>query len=226
VDFTGGAAAPGVGAMGTAEFSAICSEDGWLSICAKDEQHTLSDSDSLVPVGGPMPYYTSGTLVLRGGDTDNDNDVDINDVTWLLTQFGGLAAGDSCPWVGPRDSDFSLNGAVGGDDYQFISDNWLQFSNCCSPFGWPLINPIDPDHDDEAPALAPVGIANARASISVSELSDDMARADLNSDGVIDYHDVRIFEAAAGLSNELSSKMENTRETSTSDGVAPSVTKE
>jgi hypothetical protein len=229
VTFNGGVASPGIGATGLAEFSVACSPTGWLSICGKDEQHTLSDKQLLGTAGGP-PHYTSAPLVLLGGDTDNDNDVDINEVTWLLFQYGGAVGVGGCPWDGTRDADFSLNSAIGAEDYLFISENWLKFRNCCSPMGWPLLGSDDPDarpdviveSEQDLAAIAP----SARTSVSTSELNAEVAqRADLNSDGVIDYRDVQAFEDQMGLTRDLSSKMQPMKKPSLSDGGAAPATK-
>ena len=103
----------------------------WTLLCVKDEQHTLWDT-SMLSVAGPI--YTADSLVsLEAGDTDNDGDVDINDVTLLIAQFGTTAQSGGCAWDGTRDADFSNNGAVGAEDYSLLTGNWLTTSGCaCS----------------------------------------------------------------------------------------------
>ncbi|GJQ28061.1 MAG: hypothetical protein HBSAPP02_30930 [Phycisphaerae bacterium] len=191
-------------AYGLATFTASCSSTGWLEICAKDEQHTLSDKRPLTIAGGP-PYYTCSPLLLLAGDTDNDNDVDINDVTLLLVQFGSLEASGGCPWDGTRGADFDLNGAIGSPDYTALSANWLQYQSCCGPFGWRLVAPSD---GDLVPDLIAMPSSRIVSTIDVSQLAPDVAAlADLNGDRVIDYHDVEVFESRMGLPNDLSTRM-------------------
>lgn len=179
---------------GTGSFSGIVelSCGTWTELCVKDEQHTLYDTTLLTDA---VTIYTADTLVsLIGGDTDNDSDVDINDVTLFLAQFGDLASDGGCPWDGARDADFSDNGAVGSEDYTFLTTNWLTSSVCECTIG--LNGP-----DDSGSDLLP--------SISVTKLPADLARrADLNGDGQIDYKDVREFERRNGLPNDLSTVME------------------
>lgn len=202
VAFSGGAPASGL-----ATFTAACSNTGWLEVCGKDEQHTLSDKKPLTIAGGP-PYYTCAPLLLLGGDTDNDNDVDINDVTLLLVQFGTFEGAGGCPWNGTRGSNFDLIGAVSASDYNLLSPNWLQFRNCCNAFGWPILGPSGP-MDDSMDVARHTGTGEiARVSMAATELSPDAAaQADLNSDGVVDAADVEMFEARLGLPNDLSSRM-------------------
>ncbi len=191
-------------AYGLATFTADCSNTGWLEICGKDEQHTLSDKMPLTVAGGP-PYYTCAPLLLLAGDTDNDNDVDINDVTLLLVQFGSLEASGGCPWDGTRGADFDLNGAIGSPDYTALSANWLQYRSCCGAFGWRLLGPSD---DDAALDMIATSSSRIDSAIAASQLTPEIAAlADLNSDNVIDYRDVEVFESRMGLPNDLSTKM-------------------
>ncbi|MDX2199389.1 MAG: HYR domain-containing protein [Phycisphaerae bacterium] len=184
VNFTGNPA------TGTATFPVACGE--WTELCAKDEQHTLFSTISLIDLG--THYQAAATQVLRGGDTDNDGDVDINDVTFLLFTFGGPEAAGGCPWNGNRGADFSNNGIVFSEDYTFITNNWLQITSCnCSAFAVGTTT--------EA-ALAPA------VRISTRTLNADVAaRADLNRDGFVDHLDVKLFEDARGLPNVLSNRM-------------------
>jgi len=157
----------------------------YTALCAKDQQHTKWATSALTISG--TKYLASVTLNLNGGDTDDDGDVDINDVTWLISQFGMLAAPASCPWNGVRDADFSNNGAVGGEDYAFQTANWLTTSFCvCAPA---TFNPGG-DRLDRSPFL---------------RVHDRISKAaDLNGDGWVDHADVRLFENTNGLPNELS----------------------
>jgi hypothetical protein len=166
----------------------------WTKICAKDRQHTKWD-DSLVTVVG-QKYVASTTLVLDGGDTDNDGDIDINDVTLLLSQFGNLASAGGCPWNGTtRDADFNNGGAVGSEDYAFLVSGWLTTSSCPCSVSLP----------------GGEGGGDGRALRSSIVVHDSASRAaDLNRDGRVDYRDVELFEQAHGLSGELSSRMRET----------------
>lgn len=165
----------------------------WTMLCAKDRQHTQWDTSALV-VSGPS-YATVTTLMLEGGDTDDDGDVDINDVTLFLSQFGLIAANGGCPWdTVTRDSDFDNDGAVGSPDYAFLVANWLTTSSCSCT----IPASVDPQR---LRGLATVRLADART-----------AAADLNRDGWIDHRDVALFETRHGLSGELSRAMRESEE--------------
>jgi hypothetical protein len=100
----------------------------WTTLCIKDEQHTQWDTSTLSDIG---TSYTGTAATLLAGDTDNDGDVDINDVTFYIATFGDLAALGGCPWDGvTRDADFSNNGAVGAEDYTLLTGQWLTLSTC------------------------------------------------------------------------------------------------
>jgi hypothetical protein len=174
-------------ATGTATFGVECGN--WTELCAKDEQHTLYDTVALNATGDE--YVVAATLALIGGDTDNDSDVDINDITFLLFTFGGPEADGGCPWDGDRGADFSNSGSVGAEDYTFLVENWLQITTCnCTTLN------------------AGAAAGAVKSSLLTSEVPAEVARrADRNRDGVIDYRDVADFEQAAGLSSALSQKM-------------------
>ena len=157
----------------------------WTSLCVKDRQHTKWSTVALSVSAGD--YVAAGTVSLNGGDTDNDGDIDIHDVTWLISQFGGLAASGGCPWNGlTRDADFSNNGAVGSEDYAFQVANWLSMSSCaCSPLTY-----------------APAGPQGFDTAVAVHD--DPTQKADLDSNGLVDWRDVQLFEQANGLPNVLS----------------------
>jgi len=165
----------------------------WTTICAKDEQHTEWDSARLTVSAGD--YYAGATLELPGGDTDDDGDVDIHDVTWLIAQFGGLAASGGCAYDGTtRDADFSNNGAVGSEDYSFLVANWLTTSSCLScpmPLTW---TPGEPGFE-----------------VSVVVHDAVTAAADLDRNGLVDHRDVKLYETANGLPHELSETMRTGR---------------
>lgn len=164
----------------------------WTQLCAKDRQHTKWDTVGLT-ISGPV-YVASATLHLAGGDTDNDGDVDIHDVTFFLYRFGQPMANYSCPWNGVRDADFSNNGSVGSEDYTFLTSNWLTTSLC------PCTLPLGGGLEELPGALVARPVA-----VRVSELAPEIGvSVDFNADGVVDYKDVQLFEQAHGLPNKLS----------------------
>lgn len=130
VDFTG------FPATGVATFLVECGT--WTDLCAKDEQHTLSSSTALLVSG--TTFDAPGALTLLSGDNDNDDIVDIDDVTFWLLTVGGPETVASCPQgAAERGSDFSKNGNVGTEDYVFLSTNWLMTSGC--PCALPVAPP-------------------------------------------------------------------------------------
>ena len=169
----------------------------YASLCVKDRQHTQWNTTTLSGVG--TSGYTADSVVpLDGGDTDDDGDVDINDITWYLFQFGSLAASGGCPWDGlTRDADFSNNGAIGSEDYPFLTANFLSTSSCpCVP---PLPNTVE---RGQGPG------ATARWSLPLTQVPAWMHdRVDLNRDQVVNHLDVRLFESQHNLPHELSTRM-------------------
>ena len=166
----------------------------WTFLCAKDEQHTLWDTTPLTVYGGDTFYTATTLLSLRGGDTDNDSDVDINDVTWLLLQYGESAEYGGCPWDGTRDADFSNDGLVGAEDHSFFVSYWLQHSECACTRAAPLLPMF-------ATAVATADLTPAEASA-----------ADRNRDGVVDHRDVYLFEVEHDLPHTLSEAIRATAE--------------
>ncbi|MFT4541792.1 MAG: hypothetical protein ACI841_002368 [Planctomycetota bacterium] len=163
----------------------------WVQLCIKDEQHTLWDTVTLALSLDGTTYVGNTQADLEGGDTDNDGDVDINDVTLFVFQFGDLALSGGCGWDGTRDSDFSNDGAVGSEDYTFLTANWLSQSTCsCIDLapngdgrGWPI-----------RPTSQPVTKSWHR-------------KVDFDRNGKIDYRDIHAFEVKHGLAHELSKKL-------------------
>jgi len=179
-------------AVATATIQVPCGV--WTQLCAKDEQHTKWDTSALTIMGAK--YVASTTLVLDGGDTDNDGDVDINDVTLFLAQFGNLAAAGGCPWDGvTKDADFSNDGAVGSEDYVFLTASWLTTSSCLCSI--PLVSGAG----ERTRLMQGIAVHDAMT-----------ARADLSGDGRVDVRDVELFETRYGLSGELSARMRATAE--------------
>jgi hypothetical protein len=174
-------------AVGVATIDNACNV--WTDLCAKDAQHTLWDTAVLDPY-----YETVSAIVLEGGDTDNDGDVDINDVTWFIAQYGELAAAGGCPWDGTRDADFSNNGAVLAEDYTFLTSHWQFITSCDCPA--------------ELASIQRELARGTRVSVPTDELPREIAlRADIRRDGRIDYRDVEEFERRNGLPNHLSSRI-------------------
>jgi hypothetical protein len=157
----------------------------YLSLCTKDAQHTKWGTSTLSIVG---PDYVADTLYsLDGGDTDDDGDVDIDDVTLFLAQFGTGPFAGGCPWDGTtRDTDFSNNGAIAAEDYVFLTSNWLTQSFCSCTI----------------PSTAGGGFGDSKRVTNAME-----RRVDFDRNGRIDYRDVLVFETRNGLPHTLSSKM-------------------
>ena len=166
-------------------------------LCVKDRQHTQWTTTTLSGLGS-SGYVADSVVALNGGDTDDDGDVDINDVTWFLDQFGSLAASGGCPWDGlTRDADFSNNGAIGSEDYPFLTANFLSMSSCACAS--PLPDTVGQRQNPSA---------GTRWSLPLSQVPARMhARVDLNGDQVVDHRDVRLFESRHGLPHELSELM-------------------
>jgi hypothetical protein len=135
------------------------------------------------------------------GDTDNDSDVDIHDVTWLMFQWGSLpgggpAAPGGCPWDGTRDGDFDNNNVFTSNDYLLLSSQWHTWTTCpCMTLSGEVAGPVQ-----------------RLVSVPTAALPAEVAHAvDLNRDGVINDQDVRAFEVANGLPPVLSSQMQPSR---------------
>ncbi len=191
----------------------------WSHLCLKDEQHTLTSSQS-IEIAGP-DYQALAPFVLYGGDTDNDDDVDINDVTLWVTQFDESCHPGGCPWDGTRDSDFSDNCNVNIEDYGFfiiIKDGFGDFPG----FGeFPHANGGCTCGTTSQP-VAGFYHAMAVVSRSAADLSPEVrAKVDLNTDGVIDHRDIRIFETNNGLPHTISSALKTAQTKRASGGIVP-----
>jgi hypothetical protein len=163
-----------------------------MQLCVKDEQHTLYETTTLSVNGA---QYDAPPVSLRSGDTDNDSDVDIHDVSYLIFTYGGPEGAAACPFDNVRGADFSNDGNVGAEDYTFITANWLEFSSCSCTFLPPPPNP-NPEGLDRMVAI--------EAELLAPEVA---AKADMNADGRVDHKDVRLFEDRYGFDNLLSDKM-------------------
>src|SRR5947207_284266 len=61
-------------------------------------------------------------------------------------QTGGAARPPGeCAWTGGREADFSDDGAVGTEDYLFLTDNWHRSTHC------DCVSPIAGGDDDSSP---------------------------------------------------------------------------
>jgi hypothetical protein len=167
----------------------------WSTLCAKDLQHTQRATTTLTNDG---THYTANTvLVLTAGDTDNDGDVDINDVTLFLAQFGTSPSTGGCPWNGLRSADFSNNGVVASEDYSALSPNWLSISPVCA-----CTDPVVVEEEERG------------HNITWLRVRDQVSRkADLDNNGRVDARDVEIFERRFNLSGELSRRMRDSERT-------------
>ena len=171
----------------------------WSTLCAKDEQHTTWDNSPVALSMDGTYYVATEQFDLHGGDTDNDGDVDINDVTWFMYQFGNLAAPGGCAWDGvTRDSDFSNDGAVGSEDYTFLTNSWLSTS-ACSCF-MPLVNGRPQDDPFGSLELDPGNDrTRMRRALSQKVSKPWHRRVDFDGNGRLDHEDVRLFEARHGV---------------------------
>lgn len=183
-------------------------------LCVKDEQHTLWSTTTTTLSGTALVGDT--TVQLQGGDTDNDGDVDINDVTLFLAQFGTTASAGGCGWDGTRDADFSNDGAIGSEDYSFLTANWLTITSCgCAPpsgggGAWGHGPSADPD----------LGRAS-QGRVATRTLRPALKSADLNGDGWVDARDALIFERANGLDHGLSRSLAEIERERLREDVAP-----
>ncbi len=170
----------------------------YLSLFAKDEQHTQWASSTVSDTGAT--WATDAVISLEGGDTDNDSDVDIDDVTLFLAQFGtGPFPSATCPWDGTRDTDFSNNGAIAAEDYVFLTSNWLTIT------AGPCVLPVSGGGNGNGAANGN-GVLQAELRSQTPTNKANRA-ADLNRDGWIDWLDVKVFERRHGLPELLSAKM-------------------
>jgi hypothetical protein len=191
LDFYDHDESPGTALHATGIIQVPC-DTPWTYLCVKDEQHTKWATTTLSMSEGD--YLANTVPVIDGGDTDNDGDCDIHDVTWYLAQNGSLAADGGCPWDGvTRDADFNNDGIVDSTgDYSFLARNWLTTSSCDCTLG----------------LRGSLALAQTRVVLDASTLpAETAAKADLNADGIIDYLDMEIFEFANALPNALSSQM-------------------
>ncbi len=130
-------AMPSVPARFTGTVALPCGD--WTFLCVKDEQHTLSETTQLNIDG---THFVAKPVTLRGGDTNNDDKVEVQDISFLLNMFGDLQLESRCPWNETQDADFSCNGVVGMVDFVILSDNYFNGSECQCASGQPQV--LDP----------------------------------------------------------------------------------
>ncbi|MEZ6018034.1 MAG: FG-GAP-like repeat-containing protein [Planctomycetota bacterium] len=179
---------PATPPRGFATFEVPCGDLLGLEVCVKDQQHTLWER---IPLQITDVHYSGAvTGLLRGGDTDDDGDVDIHDVTLLIAQYGMPHQPGGCAWSGVRDADFDNDGVVGAADYTFLTTHWLESTSC------PCASPFVGGRGRARSVQLRVPATNAR-----------LQQADLNRDGFTDVTDVELFEVRHGLPRALSRRM-------------------
>jgi hypothetical protein len=157
------------GTNGTVRDVEIPVRNDYTCIAAKDGDHTLAASLSMPVVG--TKYVPSSSFSLRGGDSNDDNVIDILD-------FGIFVADRTVVGSPAKDADsrsnFDRNVVVNNTDFTFISLGFLISGDSCGG-----------------------GFANGDAPIariSVKELRrrglGELAQADLNGDGWVDQFDI------------------------------------
>jgi hypothetical protein len=181
-------------------------------VCAKDEQHTLSNMVAVDDADNDGILESTGgdCIILRPGDSDDNDMVDINDVTYLLSQFGtgdlplacgGAVCTDDVPGAGGvnRGADFTNNGTADVGDTSALSPFFGLNGNC------PCVGP---------PFAPPGGGENGRfvkTSVSTAELSAEVAaKVDVDGNGLVTWHDVRLLEMRYGMDFSLSTKIQET----------------
>ncbi|MEY2716353.1 MAG: hypothetical protein RIT24_2696, partial [Planctomycetota bacterium] len=144
---------------------------GYTCMTAKDALHTLAAALP-VQISGAR-YVTNGAFHLVGGDSNDDNIVDVID-------FGGLVADYGAGKDANSRSNFNRDGFVTNADLAFIAIHFLRRGESCSA-----------GFDGDAP----------RSRITVKELRrmglGEFEIADLNGDGWIDATDIAL--AAQGV---------------------------
>jgi hypothetical protein len=104
----------------------------WTSVCAKDERHTLWDTQAVVAAENGQAAGAALTLV--SGDFNNDGAINAIDLDGVLAEMGAIGLAGDCPWNGTPQADFSGDGAVLADDFSFVFINWERTSACgCAP---------------------------------------------------------------------------------------------
>jgi hypothetical protein len=198
VTFTDHDANPATPVRGTATYSIACPSDA-VAVCAKDEQHTLSDMVSVDDLDNDGVFEASECLLLRAGDTDDNDEIDINDVTFTFSEFGQsdppIVCDPDCeddifPASTLRGADFNNDGTVNFLDPSALNPNF-GFNGTCTCAGPMPAQSVKTEVDalDLAPAVA--------------------AKVDVDRNGVVNFLDIRLLELRHGLDHSLSTTIEN-----------------
>jgi HYR domain/Cohesin domain len=135
----------------------------YACMTSKDGAHSLSDA-AAASVSG-VKY--SASFVMKQGDSNDDNFVDILDFGIYVGDFGAANPGDV--------SNFNDDSAVNNGDFSYIALNFAQSGEVCGAF------------NGGAP----------RTAVSVRELRraglGHLASADLNADGILDSGDIAYY---------------------------------
>ena len=170
--------------VGVASLSTVPAGVNWTCIAAKDKLHTLCSKVALGVSGGKYVASLTGADKLIGGDLTNDDLVDILDFGAFAGQYGQTKTAANCSYTG-RHADISGNALVGTEDFSYIQTHFLNRGDgLCG----------------NATSVASVA---GRTSVTVAELARIIGRqqarkADVNSDGVVNTTDVKLFLQSAG----------------------------
>jgi len=149
-------------------------DPGLTLISAKDPLHTVRKTVALT--NGGNNQYTGLPMLLKGGDANNDNLVDILDFGLLVANFGtSPGANTFIGQLGPH-LDFSGDGVVGTADYTYIQINFLLVGD--SPPGNYLNMPGQPKKAATVKEMIRAGVPHAE-------------KYDLNGDGWITYDELQ-----------------------------------
>jgi len=134
-------------------------------VAVKDTEHSLAKSDA----GSVSGARYAASAVLRQGDSNDDNIVDVLDF--------GIFVGDRGVDATRRGiSNFNSDTQVNNFDFQFISINFFQVGDTCGAYDGPG-RPV--------------------TRISVKELRrrgmGELAQADINRDGWLDMRDIQLY---------------------------------
>jgi hypothetical protein len=159
------------GSNGTVRDVEIPVRNDYTCISVKDGDHTVADAQTMPVVG--TKYVPSASFSLIGGDSNDDNVVDILDFGVFVADRSVLG---SAPKTADSRSNFNHDIVVGNSDFTFISNNFLVSGDTCGG-----------------------GFANGDgpiARISVKELRrrglGELAQADINGDGWVDQFDIAL----------------------------------
>lgn len=154
-------------------------------ITARDPLHSIRSVSPMVVQGDHYyasfkgdPHFGGNWLVC--GNLDGNGAIDVMDFGLFVDFYETAAATDTPCGTGGVHADFNGDGYVDDADWQFISDHLdtIDSPSCCS---------------------TTAGIEPMVSEISVRELKslglDELIKADLNGDGLLNRTDVELFEA-------------------------------